>query len=613
MKKNISINISGIIFHIEEDGYDKLKNYLDSVHRYFSSFDESVEIIADIESRIAEIFLSKLSEGKQVITADDVDALVATMGSVKDFKAAEDEMLGQPSTEDNEYDYADAETSGGRRLYRDVNRKIIGGVCAGVAHYFKIDPLWIRLLLVLLVLGSYGGLILLYIILWIVLPESHELKEDKKLKKMYRNPEDKVISGVSSGVAAYFGVDVTLIRILFIVFAFLGGSGLIAYILLWIILPEAKTITEKMQMTGDPITLTNIEDNIKRSFNVKKDEEENILVKIILFPFRLIGALFKGLGKALGPLMAFLVEFVRVFAGIIVILVGFAVLFGTAVGGGVLVGFWPAISEEPGMFNGIPLELVNETVSGIVVLASVLIIAIPAFVLVLLGSSLIARRFVFNTTVGWSLFAGFFVSALIVSAEIPAVIWDFQKEGEYEIEKVYSFEDKVAVLTLNEVGWDNYDGVDLRIRGHEGANFLLVQRFEAQGSSRKDASENAQLVEYHVNKQDSVLIFDSNIQFTRDSKFRAQRLEMTLYVPYNKPFIMDRSIRYILENTLYPYGYGVRDLENNQWIFTEEGELKCITCPEIEIEEDEEGDVENTGEPSETDVPEQDTTQAVSA
>src|SRR5689334_4937124 len=90
MKKNISINISGIIFHIEEDGYESLRKYLDSINKYFSSFEDSSEIMADIESRIAEIFLSKLNEGKQVITADDVHTLITTMGSVSDFKAVEE-------------------------------------------------------------------------------------------------------------------------------------------------------------------------------------------------------------------------------------------------------------------------------------------------------------------------------------------------------------------------------------------------------------------------------------------------------------------------------------------------------------------------------------------
>ena len=90
MKKNISINISGIIFHIEEDGYETLRNYLDSINRYFSSYDDSKEIISDIENRIAEIFLSKLTDGKQIINSEDVDSLITTMGSIQDFEAIEE-------------------------------------------------------------------------------------------------------------------------------------------------------------------------------------------------------------------------------------------------------------------------------------------------------------------------------------------------------------------------------------------------------------------------------------------------------------------------------------------------------------------------------------------
>src|SRR6187551_2195237 len=98
MKKNISINISGIIFHIEEDGYEHLRKYLDSINKYFASFEDSSEILADIESRVAEIFLSKLNEGKQVITAEDVNSLITTMGSVSDFKAAEEQEFSQGET-----------------------------------------------------------------------------------------------------------------------------------------------------------------------------------------------------------------------------------------------------------------------------------------------------------------------------------------------------------------------------------------------------------------------------------------------------------------------------------------------------------------------------------
>src|SRR3982750_1655295 len=87
-----------IFFHIEEDGYDTLKKYLDSINKYFSTFEDSSEILADIESRIAEIFLSKLNEEKQVITSEDVNSLVSTMGSVSDFRAAEEQESASENT-----------------------------------------------------------------------------------------------------------------------------------------------------------------------------------------------------------------------------------------------------------------------------------------------------------------------------------------------------------------------------------------------------------------------------------------------------------------------------------------------------------------------------------
>src|SRR5688572_24783265 len=183
MKKNISINISGIIFHIEEDGYETLKKYLDSINRYFSTFEDSSEILADIESRIAEIFLSKLTEEKQVITAEDVSALMATMGSVSDFKAVEEpqEMEGAAAYSKKETGSEESYKAPGtyvppKQLMRDQKRKILGGVCAGLGNYFNIDPLWFRLIFAAL-LFVYGVTALIYIVMWIVVPGSYELDE----------------------------------------------------------------------------------------------------------------------------------------------------------------------------------------------------------------------------------------------------------------------------------------------------------------------------------------------------------------------------------------------------------------------------------------------------
>ncbi|MFN7329627.1 MAG: PspC domain-containing protein, partial [Bacteroidota bacterium] len=213
MKKNISINISGIIFHIEEDGYDALRKYLDSINQYFGSFEDSSEILADIENRIAEIFLAKLSEGKQVITREDVNSLMATMGNVSDFKAAEEQDFAEQPKKEKSFSEsssgADAHTAN-KRLYRDQRRKILGGVCAGLAHYFNIDPVWPRVLFALLVFGSFGSLLLVYIILWIVVPANESLDDQASVKKMYRDQEKKVLGGVARGVAAFFGTDTTV-------------------------------------------------------------------------------------------------------------------------------------------------------------------------------------------------------------------------------------------------------------------------------------------------------------------------------------------------------------------------------------------------------------------
>ncbi|UII32376.1 PspC domain-containing protein [Fulvivirga ulvae] len=587
MKKNISINISGIIFHIEEDAFEKLRDYLDSINRYFSSFEGSQEIIADIESRIAEIFLAKLNEGKQIINAEDVDSLIATMGSIKDFQAVEeqdtpdDEEKTENSQEGSQQAWSD---TGSKKMYRDEKRKLLGGVCAGMAHYFNIDPLWIRLITLILFLGSYGGLVLAYIILWIVLPPNYDLSEDKKLKKMYRNPDGKVIAGVSSGVATYFGVDVVVIRVLFVIFTLIGGSGLLAYIILWIILPEAKSITDKVQMQGDPVTLSNIESNIKKGLNVKEGEE-NILIKILLFPFRLLAAIINGLGKVLGPVMLFLVEFIRVIAGVIFILTGASFVLAMVIALGALLGVFttgflydPAFGDYESM--GLPLELISDSFPMFTSVAAFLVVAVPSIFLILLGASIIAKRIIFNATAGWSLFAIFIISGIVVSANVPRIVYNFREEGEHKVTETYDPGNKTAVLTLKEVGMEDYDVTTLELRGHSGDNYELVQVFESRGRSRRDAMENAQMITYNVAFTDSVFTFDSNIRFKDDAIFRAQHLDMTLYIPYNKPFMMDEDMKHIIRNTIYRNGYRVSDMENNTWMFTEDGSLKCTTCPE---------------------------------
>jgi len=581
MKKNISINISGIIFHIEEDGYDKLKEYLETIHRYFSSYDDSSEIIADIENRIAEIFLSKLKDGIQVITIEDVEALMATMGGIKDFKEVEVEEEPEAETQESYSEgsesYYKAES---KRLYRDEKRKILGGVLSGIAHYFSIDSLWTRLIFIVLFFGVWFFpswpvlLAIAYVILWIVVPGTYELEDQKKVKKMFRNPDDKVFGGVSSGIAAYFGIDVIIVRLIFVVLTFFGGTGLILYIILWIILPEARTITDKMEMQGEPVTLKNIETNIKKSLKVEEGEE-SVWMKILLFPFRLLATFINFLSKALGPIAIFLIEAIRVIFGVLLVAIAITMTLALLVTAGAALGiFTGSYFIEAVDF---PLELIRQDLPVLPLITGFFVWLIPQIFLVILGVSVITKKLILNAKIGWSLFAIWLISVVVLVATIPPVIGRYSRDGVHTEVKNYDLMGKTAILNLRQTGLEDYDVTTLRLRGHEDSVYRLEQRYEARGKSRMDAIENAKMVIYNVVLEDSVFTFDSNIQFGEEAKFRGQKLDMVLYIPYNQTFMMDEDLRYILRSTIYSNGYRVSQMEGNTWMFTEEG-LECLTC-----------------------------------
>ncbi len=591
MRKNISINISGIIFHIEEDGYDQLKQYLESINRYFSTFEDSKEIISDIESRIAEIFLSKLKDGNQIIKGEDVEALIATMGSVADFEAIEEQgpTISQEQSKRESPPKVAAESprpSSDKKLYRDNRRKILGGVAAGIAHYLGIDPLWIRLILLILFFNVFfnfpisGVILVAYILAWIIVPNSNDLEEDQKIKKLYRNSEDRVLGGIASGIAAYFGADTTLIRLLFVLSIFLGGSGLVIYIILWIITPEAKTLTEKMQMQGEPVTLSNIETNLKKSFNVDEGEE-NAFVKILLFPFRLLALIFTGLGKALGPFLLFLVEAIRVVAGVAIAIVGLSMIFSLMMVTGLMVGVISAAHVTWDL--PIPFELIRGSVPIAASIAAFFSALIPALFLTLVGVMLIAKQKVINATIGWSLFAAWIISVLVFSFTLPSFLYDFTTEGTYQETSEYDLGKKIAILKLRDLGDHKLDFVNLALRGYSGNHFKLETNITSKGGSREEAKENAKMVDYQVALEDSVFWFDSNLQFKDKSQYRFQEVHLVLFIPFERPFIMQSDLDQILTSRRYASRTG-----DDSWIFTESG-MECISCagPGSSFDEDE--------------------------
>ncbi|MDP3463963.1 MAG: PspC domain-containing protein [Bacteroidales bacterium] len=162
MKKTISINISGMMFNIDEDAYQRLSDYLDSIRNHFSRSEGHEDIIADIESRIAELLQKKISELKQVINLADVKEVISILGQPFEM---DDEQDKGGSTEDQSQAYRR------KRLFRDPDNKKLGGVAAGLAAYFGTDALWIRLAIVILVLSTGIGLFV-YLALWVFVPEA---------------------------------------------------------------------------------------------------------------------------------------------------------------------------------------------------------------------------------------------------------------------------------------------------------------------------------------------------------------------------------------------------------------------------------------------------------
>lgn len=164
MNKTIIININGTVFHIEESAYEILKQYMTAVKRHFFDSEDSLEITTDIENRIAELFSEiLLREGRQAVIEQDVNYVISQMGAVEDFEmAAED---GEPVA------FAYQTRTDSRRLFRDPDDHLIGGVCAGIANYFDIQPVWIRLAFAITTLFAGTGLFL-YIILWLVIPKA---------------------------------------------------------------------------------------------------------------------------------------------------------------------------------------------------------------------------------------------------------------------------------------------------------------------------------------------------------------------------------------------------------------------------------------------------------
>jgi phage shock protein PspC (stress-responsive transcriptional regulator) len=299
MKKIININFHSRVIPIEETAYDILRKYVESLKKHFADEEGGDEIVNDIENRFAELFSDRLKKGAVCITDADVNEIITSMGRPEDFDQDEKSTNGNAGSKSSSTFAEEATADEPRRLYRSENDKMLGGVCGGLAVYLRIDPSVVRIIYAVLILGSFGTALLLYIILWIALPPKSMVTKIKK--RLFRDPDHRVIAGVASGLASYFNIEVWIPRVIFCLpliiglitsifrhafwfdydgpVFFTGGFGgtlFITYIILWIVLPEAVTASEKLEMRGEKIDLASIKNTIKSDLEGFKQKASNV-------------------------------------------------------------------------------------------------------------------------------------------------------------------------------------------------------------------------------------------------------------------------------------------------------------------------------------------------
>jgi phage shock protein PspC (stress-responsive transcriptional regulator) len=312
MKKTLTANISGKVFNIEEDAFSVLSKYLESISLYFKNYDDKDEILVDFEQRISENLLSILSNQSDVVQNSHIHKIIEIMGKPQDFDIDYSEDFDQVKK---------------FKLKRNNNDRIIAGVASGLAEYFKIDPLITRILLASLIfVGGFG--FFFYIVCWIAMPKS-SMNESSNRKKFYRDSDEKIIAGVCKGIANYLSVEVLFIRIIFIAMIFIGGWGFIFYLILWLLSKSAKTIKQKMDMSGYKLDL----DNVKKYYDdsVKKNNGQKNKSSFLFFPFKLVGQFFDKLLPFLGQIpkiILMIILFYLVSSAAIVLVVFTVIYFG---------------------------------------------------------------------------------------------------------------------------------------------------------------------------------------------------------------------------------------------------------------------------------------------
>jgi len=490
MKKTLTINIAGTVFNIEEDAFEKLQNYIELLEKLFECQVGGQEILQDIESRIAELLQEKITEGQEAVTGIWVDEVMQRMGKPE-------EMMDQ-GQDDN-----------------------TGDVCT-------------------------------------------DLNSEKTKKRLYRDGENRVLGGVCSGMSAYFNIDPVFIRILFVLLALLGaGISAIIYLILWIVVPEAKTTAQRLEMKGEDATISNIRRTIQEEVNEMKDSfskmnQSDAVKEGKKFANKAGVVLSKsalGIGKALGI----------VFGGLLIFLglVGFIAILVSLVAGNSLIQSQAAgINPElnlPGMLN----YMMSPGLVNVAILLLVLVLGIPLMAVLFIGTKLVFSYKTNNKLIGLGAF-GIWLAALISMITLTAGQFsNFSQTNSISSGKPIDcptcktlylelgdtpdlVEENIRIndFALVSVGSEKVfaGSPHLQIESTETADFSVIIKETARGKNNGDVRRNIENIEYKVLSKDSTLVLDPYFTLENHSMWRDQEVQIIVKVPVGKMVRLDNRL-----------------------------------------------------------------------
>ncbi len=583
MKKVININFQGRILPIEEMAYENLKNYIESLSAYFEKEEGKDEIINDIECRVAELCEDRLKKGAVCITEDDINLIIESIGRPADFEA-QDGFEAQSSSGNSNYSSSQNEGQNNwdnirpKRLYRDEQNKVLGGVCSGIANYFGLEPLLVRILWIFLI----GVNILGYLILWIAVPSSSVKEIGGVKKRLFRDIENKVIGGVCAGLSKYFGIKVWIIRILFLIpfirlvfnfreihlfqfwdapdfpnfldITFSPGSVFI-YIVLWLVLPEAKTSADKLEMVGEKVDLNSIKNTIQNDMEgfskraqgwgsdlknkYQTDHASNTKNGASAHPSEKRKGIVYYIGRIITISIKAFVYFILGIIGISFL----AALFGIGVAATAVMPLRKFLLEDGAQIwsvYGALLFFVWVPIIGIVT-AVVRKLAGYKKANVWVRSSFVALwvvgwvlLFYFGSSLGHSFSKHNVPEEQTVALANPAVDYlevtaspkmKYYEDRWFQISPFDAFSDEDTVFVRN---------LRIRIVQSKTDSFQVKVVKLSNGKTIQNANELASKINFDLTQQDSLVFLDRGIAINKKDKFRNQHIIMTIAVPLGK-------------------------------------------------------------------------------